>query len=101
MAQAAATCAIERGHVMYAYATSGASSGGTQVLLTGSSAPLHLVPPEEHESCLRTAAAAHRNRLVVLDYSLPSAVEQNVKMYCELNLPFVLGATGGDRPAPG
>ena len=97
MAQAAATCALERGHRMYPYAPSGPSSGGRQVSLPGSSAPLHLVTPSEHKKCLCDAAENYRNRLLVLDYSLPTAVEDNVKLYCELNLPFVLGATGGDR----
>jgi len=33
---------------------------------------------------------------VVVDYTLPSAIEENVDFYCRHALPFVMGTTGGD-----
>jgi 4-hydroxy-tetrahydrodipicolinate reductase len=35
--------------------------------------------------------------LIVIDYTLPSAVNSNGHFYCEHNVPFVMGTTGGDR----
>ncbi len=35
--------------------------------------------------------------MVVVDYTLPSAVNENAAFYCENGLPFVMGTTGGDR----
>ena len=35
--------------------------------------------------------------LIVIDYTLPTAVNDNGKFYCEHGVPFVMGTTGGDR----
>ena len=35
--------------------------------------------------------------LVIIDYTLPSAVQDNARFYCEHGVPFVMGTTGGDR----
>jgi hypothetical protein len=35
----------------------------------------------------------------VVDYTLPSAVNENAEFYCANALPFVMGTTGGDREA--
>lgn len=35
--------------------------------------------------------------MIVVDYTLPSAVNENATFYCENSLPFVMGTTGGDR----
>ncbi len=34
---------------------------------------------------------------ISIDYTHPSAVNDNVQFYCDNNLPFVMGTTGGDR----
>lgn len=34
-----------------------------------------------------------------MDFTVPSAVEGNVQFYCENEMPFVLGTTGGDYQA--
>ena len=34
---------------------------------------------------------------ITIDYTHPTAVNENVKFYCDNNLPFVMGTTGGDR----
>ncbi|MBF0225567.1 MAG: dihydrodipicolinate reductase [Desulfobacterales bacterium] len=34
---------------------------------------------------------------IAVDYTHPSAVVSNAKFYCELEIPFVMGTTGGDR----
>lgn len=35
--------------------------------------------------------------MIIVDYSLPSAVNSNAQFYCEQGVPFVMGTTGGDR----
>ncbi|KAG9446730.1 hypothetical protein H6P81_012858 [Aristolochia fimbriata] len=35
--------------------------------------------------------------VIVVDYTLPSAVNANADLYCKLGVPFVMGTTGGDR----
>lgn len=35
--------------------------------------------------------------LIVVDYTLPAAVNSNSEFYIKHNLPFVMGTTGGDR----
>ena len=35
--------------------------------------------------------------MVVIDYTLPAAVNSNCDFYCEHGVPFVMGTTGGDR----
>lgn len=34
---------------------------------------------------------------LTVDYSLPSAVNENAELYCKHGLPFVMGTTGGNR----
>ncbi|KAJ0969034.1 hypothetical protein J5N97_021911 [Dioscorea zingiberensis] len=35
--------------------------------------------------------------LVVVDYTVPDAVNDNAELYCKFGVPFVMGTTGGDR----
>ncbi|KAL8100599.1 putative 4-hydroxy-tetrahydrodipicolinate reductase 2, chloroplastic [Apium graveolens] len=35
--------------------------------------------------------------LIVVDYTVPMAVNDNAELYCKLGVPFVMGTTGGDR----
>jgi len=35
--------------------------------------------------------------VVVVDFTVPSAVNQNAELYCKMGVPFVMGTTGGDR----
>lgn len=44
---------------------------------------------------LKTACG--EKNLLAVDYTHPSAVNQNALFYVENNLPFVMGTTGGDR----
>ena len=37
--------------------------------------------------------------LICIDYTHPSAVNENAEWYAEHNIPFVMGTTGGDREA--
>ncbi|XP_021887903.1 4-hydroxy-tetrahydrodipicolinate reductase 2, chloroplastic-like [Carica papaya] len=35
--------------------------------------------------------------LIVVDYTVPNAVNDNAELYCKVGVPFVMGTTGGDR----
>jgi len=55
-----------------------------------------LIPPNEKNQFLEK----NKNTIssaIVIDYTHPSAVNHNCEWYCEHDLHFVLGTTGGDR----
>ncbi|GLJ28191.1 hypothetical protein SUGI_0553730 [Cryptomeria japonica] len=35
--------------------------------------------------------------VVVVNYTVPSDVNENAELYCRMGVPFVMGTTGGDR----
>lgn len=98
MGQAVAEAAIRRGHRLHTTSLSGSSSGGSTITLSDGKTNLSLIVPNDHLQAIHDAKEAHP-KLVIVDYSLPAAIERNVQLYCENNTPFVLGTTGGDRSA--
>jgi 4-hydroxy-tetrahydrodipicolinate reductase len=38
-----------------------------------------------------------KGQFIAVDFSHPSAVNENAELYCSLGIPFVMGTTGGDR----
>ncbi|KAL8031794.1 hypothetical protein ABFX02_13G051500 [Erythranthe guttata] len=52
--------------------------------------------PSDRESVLSSAFSDYPN-LIVVDYTLPAAVNDNAALYCKVGVPFVMGTTGGDR----
>lgn len=52
--------------------------------------------PKEAEELLSSVFQEYP-RLVVVDYTAPSAVNDNGDLYCKVGVPFVMGTTGGDR----
>ena len=58
---------------------------------------LRPVPPSKRSEVQEELDALRPFLLV--DYTLPSAVEKNVQYYCEQKIPFVMGTTGGDFAA--
>ena len=55
------------------------------------------IPPSQRDA-IKDAFASARPFLLV-DYTLPSAIEENVRYYCQNQIPFVMGTTGGDTVA--
>lgn len=55
-----------------------------------------LIPPDNAEDEI-TKMVGSEGALIMVDYTHPSAVNANADLYCRLNLPFVMGTTGGDR----
>ncbi len=57
------------------------------------------VPPAGREDAraeIETILEKESGRVAAVDYSLPSAIEENVRFFCRCGLPFVMGTTGGD-----
>lgn len=52
--------------------------------------------PSDRESILSSTFKDYPD-LVVVDYTVPAAVNDNVALYCKVGVPFVIGTTGGDR----
>ncbi|KAJ0569023.1 putative 4-hydroxy-tetrahydrodipicolinate reductase [Helianthus annuus] len=93
---------------------------GQAVVEAGISAGLHIVPasfgiekdagktvkvggkdiqvhgPSDRETVLASVLEEYRN-LIVVDFTVPNAVNDNAELYCKAGVPFVMGTTGGDR----
>ncbi|KAK9055436.1 hypothetical protein SSX86_026519 [Deinandra increscens subsp. villosa] len=93
---------------------------GQAVVEAGVSAGLHIVPasfgiqkdagktiqvggkdiqvhgPSDREATLASILEEYPN-LIVVDFTVPNAVNDNAKLYCNAGVPFVMGTTGGDR----
>ena len=57
-----------------------------------------LVPPTERGKCI-VLIKEYLGQFLVVDFTRPSAVKSNAEFYCQHELPFVMGTTGGDREA--
>jgi len=55
-----------------------------------------LIPPKDRQDAVAEIKQAHKD-LIAIDFTHPSAVNDNARFYCENQLPFVMGTTGGDR----
>jgi len=56
----------------------------------------HLVHPENRDDAVSDIIRSHGS-FISVDYTHPSAVNDNAGFYCRNALPFVMGTTGGDR----
>ena len=61
-------------------------------------AAIRLLKPQEREQAIADLKQKEGEFLSV-DYTHPSALNANAEFYCKYQLPFVMGTTGGDRPA--
>ncbi|MBW1849120.1 MAG: dihydrodipicolinate reductase, partial [Deltaproteobacteria bacterium] len=57
---------------------------------------IHLIHPSTRDAEIKKLIQDNE-LFITVDYTHPSAVNDNVKFYCETGLPFVMGTTGGDR----
>lgn len=93
---------------------------GQAVIEAGISAGLHIVPasfgiqqdagktiqvggkdiqvhgPGDRETTLSSLVEEYPN-LIIVDFTVPNAVNDNAELYCKTGVPFVMGTTGGDR----
>jgi 4-hydroxy-tetrahydrodipicolinate reductase len=68
----------------------------TESACTVGSVSLELIGPTEKKSKI-DAIKKNCGRFLSVDFTHPSAVNPNAEFYCEAELPFVMGTTGGDR----
>lgn len=66
-------------------------STSVQVKLVGAS------DGSSQKDALEALVKEHGDRLVVIDFTHPSAVNPNADLYCAAGTAFVMGTTGGDR----
>jgi len=57
-----------------------------------------LISPGTRDDAIKSLIDEH-GTFISVDYTHPSAVNDNCSFYCRRNLPFVMGTTGGDRRA--
>ena len=60
------------------------------------SVSIRLILPKDRDQAISTIKEKEGLFLIV-DFSLPPAVNDNAEFYCKHGLPFVMGTTGGDR----
>lgn len=59
-------------------------------------AAIELIRPEAREDRIAAVKADHA-AFISVDFTHPTAVNDNADFYCRHGLPFVMGTTGGDR----
>jgi len=57
---------------------------------------VELIQPNVRSERIRAIVEKH-GRFISVDFTHPSAVNDNAVFYCQKGLPFVMGTTGGDR----
>jgi len=57
---------------------------------------VRLIKPDKKQQMIESIKRAE-GTVICVDYTHPSAVNDNAAFYCENGLPFVMGTTGGDR----
>ena len=58
---------------------------------------IELIKPDKREEWLGELLG--EKPYISVDFSHPSAVNENARFYCKNDMPFVMGTTGGDRDA--
>ncbi|KAI4365259.1 hypothetical protein MLD38_021258 [Melastoma candidum] len=67
---------------------------GKTVEIRGKGIQVH--GPLDREIILANAFREHPN-MIVVDFTVPDAVNSNAELYTKIGVPFVMGTTGGDR----
>lgn len=57
---------------------------------------VQLILPDSRKDAVDSLKESE-GQFISVDYTHPSAVNDNASFYCENNIPFVMGTTGGDR----
>ncbi|KAF5179301.1 4-hydroxy-tetrahydrodipicolinate reductase 1 protein, partial [Thalictrum thalictroides] len=94
MGRAVIEAAVSAGLQLIPISFSSEEESGQIVQVGGSNVRVH--GPSEKEAVLASVFDAHPD-LIVVDYTVPAAVNENADLYCKIGVPFVMGTTGGDR----
>ncbi len=57
---------------------------------------IRLIRPDERQAHMKTLDPS-LTPFISIDFTHPTAVNQNARFYCDNAMPFVMGTTGGDR----
>lgn len=94
-----ASMLAERAAADQRFALIGHSLTGPEITASEHSAgggTIRLVPPQKRQAAI-DAILAETGPFVAIDFTHPSAVNDNAEFYCRNRIPFVMGTTGGDR----
>ncbi|CAH9131431.1 unnamed protein product [Cuscuta epithymum] len=94
MGRAVLEAAISAGLLPVPVAFGSAEDSGKIIDVAGKEVTVHA--PTDRESTLASIFEEHPD-LIVVDYTVPAAVNANAELYCNVGVPFVMGTTGGDR----
>lgn len=94
MGKAVAEAAVSAGLQLVPVSFSEASQAGKTLEIADTEIRVH--GPAEREEILLSVMEKYPE-LVVVDYTVPDAVNENAEMYSKCGVPFVMGTTGGDR----
>jgi 4-hydroxy-tetrahydrodipicolinate reductase len=105
MATAAAEACLRKGLKLTPVAMTGPGIPSSTITVYDSvsekSADVRLIPATESEEIKASIeglkASCGEKNVLAIDYTHPSAVNNNALFYAENKLPFVMGTTGGDR----
>ncbi|XP_052172955.1 4-hydroxy-tetrahydrodipicolinate reductase 2, chloroplastic [Diospyros lotus] len=94
MGKAVIEAAVSAGLHLVPLSFSSAEESGQTVRVAGKE--IQVYGPSDRESILASTFEEYPD-LVVVDYTVPAAVNDNAELYCKVGVPFVMGTTGGDR----
>mmetsp|Transcript_21460 Transcript_21460/g.46516 ORF Transcript_21460/g.46516 Transcript_21460/m.46516 type:complete len:343 (+) Transcript_21460:82-1110(+) len=106
MATAAAEACLRKGLKLSPFALTGPDVAPATITVvddvTGRSGNVFLVPSTQSDEIVAKIAglqeaASDEATVLAIDYTHPSAVNDNAKFYVANKIPFVMGTTGGDR----
>jgi len=92
---ATAKALYSRGHVVVPYSLTGGTSHG--VVNIGDDIYVKLMGIDEANTVFPLIRREYGEHVIVVDYTLPQAVNDNAALYLKYKFPFVMGTTGGDR----
>mmetsp|Transcript_4409 Transcript_4409/g.12723 ORF Transcript_4409/g.12723 Transcript_4409/m.12723 type:complete len:332 (-) Transcript_4409:463-1458(-) len=96
MGHATAEAVVRAGLELVPISFTGESEGIAVESIGVSGIPVELILPEKRQLVMEQVKMDYPGVLVI-DYTLPSAVNENALFYGSNGVPFVMGTTGGDR----
>eukprot|EP00884_Botryococcus_braunii_P011018 jgi/Botrbrau1/19918/Bobra.0059s0035.1 len=96
MGHATAEAVIRAGLELIPFSFTGQSEAVAVGNVGVSGYPVELIGPERRQEAMERVLAAYPG-IIIIDFTLPQAVNDNAVFYCRNHAPFVMGTTGGDR----
>lgn len=96
MGHATAEAIVRAGLSLVPYSFTGSSEAVAVGNVGVEGIPVELVGPERRQQAMEQAKHEYPE-MIIIDFTLPQAVNDNADFYCHNQVPFVMGTTGGDR----